>query len=135
MPIFYTDTGSLNRLEVTGSTAMSGSSNVLHIKGSGSAILTISGSTGGLMEISDLAPGLGMFTITSASIDVFSIGRSQNVNISGSLRVSQGITGSLFGTASFATSASNALTASYVANASSFPFTLSAVISRSLIVT
>jgi hypothetical protein len=79
--------------------------------------------------------------------------------MTGSLTVTQGITGSLFGTASWAenaltssyilnavsssyaftassaVSSSYALTASYVANASSFPFTGSAVITGSLTVT
>lgn len=52
-----------------------------------------------------------------------------NSQITGSLRVSGGITGSLFGTASFATSASTAQTASYVLNAvsASFAFTASSV--------
>jgi hypothetical protein len=70
-----------------------------------------------------------------------------NVEVTGSLNVVGGITGSLFGTASFATlahtasyvlqavSSSYAATASYVANASSFPFTGSAIITGSLIVT
>ena len=49
--------------------------------------------------------------------------------ITGSLNVTAGITGSLFGTASYA------LTASYVTNASSFPYTGSAIITGSLIVT
>jgi hypothetical protein len=70
-----------------------------------------------------------------------------NVEVTGSLNVVGGITGSLFGTASFATlahtasyvlqavSSSYAATASYVANASSFPFTGSAIITGSLTVT
>ena len=91
MAIFYTDTGSLIRLEVTGSTAMSGSSNVLHVKGSGSAILVVSGSTGGLMEISDVGDANQIFAISSGSIDVFSIDKIQNVIISGSLLVSASI--------------------------------------------
>jgi len=56
--------------------------------------------------------------------------RSQgNSEITGSLSVTAGITGSLQGTSSFA------LTASYVAGASSFPFTGSAQITGSLEVT
>jgi hypothetical protein len=87
MAIFYTDTGSLGRLEVTGSTAMSGSSNVLHVKGSGSAILVVSGSTGGLMEISDVGAANQIFVISSGSKDVLYIDKTQNVVISGSLTV------------------------------------------------
>jgi hypothetical protein len=70
-----------------------------------------------------------------------------NVEVTGSLNVVGGITGSLFGTASFATlahtasyvlqavSSSFAATASYVAGASSFPYTGSAEITGSLTVT
>lgn len=60
-----------------------------------------------------------------------------NSQVTGSLSVSNGITGNLTGTASFATSASNALTASYLAGGvpSGFPYTGSAIISGSLQVT
>jgi hypothetical protein len=78
MPIFYTDTGSLGRLEVSGS---------VQISGSGNSILSVSGSGGVLFDVSDLSPTSDLFTISSASIDVFSIGQSQNVTISGSLIV------------------------------------------------
>ena len=87
MAIFFTDTASLGRLEVTGSTAMSGSSNVLHVKGSGSAILTVSGSIGGLLEISDVGDTNQIFVISSGSKDILSIDKIQNVVISGSLTV------------------------------------------------
>jgi len=85
MPFFYTDSGSFNNLEVTGSTILSGS-------------LIVSGAT-------NFGPS--------------------------------GLTGSLFGTASYADSASYALTASYATNAVStpaFPFSGSAVITGSLLV-
>jgi hypothetical protein len=97
MPIFYTDTGSLGRLEVTGSTAMSGSSNVLHVKGSGSAIMVVSGSTGGLMEVSDIGAANRIFSLSSGSIEVLSIDRARNLALSGSASVSGSvsITGSL----------------------------------------
>ena len=87
MAIFYTDTGSLGILEVSGSSIFSGSSNVVRVQGSGSNILTISGSNGSILEISDITPGVDIFTITSASIDVFTIDSTQNVTISGSLVV------------------------------------------------
>lgn len=87
MAIFYTDTGSLSRLEISGSSLFSGSSHVLKVQGSGSNIVTISGSNGSILEISDITPGVDIFTITSASIDVFSIDSAQNVTISGSLVV------------------------------------------------
>ena len=97
MAIFYTDSGSFNRLEVSGS---------LIVSGSGSAIISVSGSTGGLLQVSDLTAGANIFQITSASIDIFKIDQSKNVLVSGSLIVTGSITGSLLGTASFATSAS-----------------------------
>lgn len=144
MAIFYTDTASINRLEVSSS---------LRVSGSGSGIFTISGSKGGLLEISDIAgSSKDIFTVSSASIDVFSISANQIVAISGSLRVLQGITGSLFGTASqstsasqatsasFATSASYSLTASFALNAgggsgTGFPFAGTALITGSIVLT
>jgi hypothetical protein len=78
MAIFYTDTGSLNRLEVTGSVLISGS---------GNSILAISGSSGSLLSVSDLTAGANIFQVTSASIDVFKINQSKGVHISGSLAV------------------------------------------------
>jgi hypothetical protein len=65
--------------------------------------------------------------------------RSQgNSEITGSLNVTSGITGSLFGTSSWAISSSHALTASYALNAgagNTFPYTGSAQITGSLGVT
>jgi hypothetical protein len=87
MPIFYTDTGSLRRLEVTGSTALSGSSNVLHVKGSGSAILAISGSIGSLLEIGDVSPTGELFTISSSSIDILTVDSTQLMTVSGTIYV------------------------------------------------
>lgn len=96
MAILYTDQASLGRLEVTGSTAMSGSSNVLHIKGSGSAILVVSGSIGGIMEIGDITnTSTDIYVIESASIGIFKIDRSKNVSISGSLTITGSFTSSL----------------------------------------
>jgi hypothetical protein len=72
-----------------------------------------------------LAKTIGVGTLTpNATLDV-----NGNAIITGSLNVATGITGSLFGTASFATqalSASNALTASYVLNAVSSSFATTA---------
>ena len=78
MAIFYTDTASISRLEVSSS---------LRVSGSGASIFTVSGSKGGLFEISDIGFSNDIFTVSSASIDVFSINDSQNVTISGSLIV------------------------------------------------
>jgi hypothetical protein len=121
MPIFYTETGSLSRLEVSGSTLISGS---------GSGILIISGSTGSLI-FSDITSTGELFTVASASIDVFSV-IGKTVRISGSLVVTGSITGSLLGTASFATTASHALNAGGAGAA--FPFSGSAIITGSLLI-
>jgi hypothetical protein len=131
MAIFYTDTGSLNRLEVSGSVLISGS---------GNSILSISGSSGGLLEVSDLTAEANVFQITSASIDIFTIHSNKKVAITGSLIATEGITGSLFGTASQATSASYSLTASFALNAgggggSGFPFAGTALITGSIVLT
>ena len=105
MGILYTDTGSFLRAEVTGSMSITGSSNLLSIKGSGQNILVISGSNGSLLEIGEsLTNSNDFFTIESGSINVFTIGRNKDLYMSGSLTVSGSITGSLFGTASFALS-------------------------------
>ena len=88
MAIFYTDTGSLGKLEVSGSTILSSSAgHVLKIQGSGSGIFSISGSKGSLFEISDTDNVGAIFTIESASIEVFKIGTNKDVSISGSLAV------------------------------------------------
>jgi hypothetical protein len=92
MPIFYTDTGSLGRLEVSGS---------VQISGSGNSILSVSGSGGVLFNVSDLTSTSDLFTISSASIDVLSIGQSQNVTISGSLVVDIDNIQDLFSVAGF----------------------------------
>lgn len=140
MAIFYTDTGSLGQLEI------SGSGNILNLKGSGSNILIISGSQGPLFEISDLTSNANIFTITSASIDVLTIGNTKNVSISGSLSVTGSFssttpleaTASQAVSASFATSASFSTTASFALNAgqgSGFPFSGTAVITGSIVLT
>lgn len=111
MATFYTDTGSLGRLEVTGSTILSSSiGGTLQIQGSGSNILSILGSKGSLLEISDTAGTGDIFTIQSASIDVLTVDSNKNVNISGSLTITGSLvlTQVLAGTASYATTASSA---------------------------
>lgn len=86
MAIFYTDTGSFGEVDISGS-----ASNILNVMGSGSAIFTLSGSAGGLLEVGDIGAGSQIFAIASGSIDVFSIDRTANVIISGSLLVSASI--------------------------------------------
>lgn len=113
--IFFTNSSSFDVLQVSSSAIFSGSSNVVTIIGSGSSILVISGSAGPIFSIDDYegdAPHI--FAISSGSIDILIVSQSQLVTVSGSLKVTEGITGSLYGTASWAL---NALTASYVAAA------------------
>lgn len=129
MPIFYTDTGSLGQLEVSGSTILSASSgNVLHVKGSGKNIFSVSGSKGSLLEISEIdSTNPEIYVISSASIDIFKILSNKNVSVSGSLTVTGSVLGTSFsgsfvgtftGTGSFAVSSSNAVSASYALTAS-----------------
>jgi hypothetical protein len=68
------------------------------------------------------------FAFTASSADDFTI-RADVFEFTGSVRVNGGITGSLLGTASFATTASYALNAG-----SAFPFSGSAVITGSLLI-
>ncbi len=70
MAIFYTDTGSLSILEVTGSTLLSGSTTPLRVVGSGSNVMVVSGSKGALLELSEVVGSGALFTIASASVDV-----------------------------------------------------------------
>jgi hypothetical protein len=132
MPIFSTNTASINLLQVTGSSIFSGSSNVLTVLGSGSTIFTISGSDGAIFSINDDSTSSTLFSVTSASINILNVDNSKNVSISGSLIVTGSITGSLSGTASFATTASFALNAG---GGSGFPFSGSALITGSIILT
>ena len=121
MAIFYTDSGSFNSLQVTGSTIISASSGIaLQLKGSGSTILSVSGSNGEIFNISD-AVSTNLFSVSSGSLEIFSIDTSKVIKISGSLIVTGSITGSLFGTASYAlqaVSSSYATSASYAISAS-----------------
>jgi hypothetical protein len=70
--------------------------------------------------VSQSAVGIGKETLLNGVLDV-----SGSVNITGSLNVSGSITGSLFGTSSWA---QNAVTASYILNAASSSYALSASI-------
>jgi hypothetical protein len=132
MPIFSTNTASINLLQITGSSTFSGSSNVLTVLGSGSTIFTISGSDGAIFSINDDSTSSTLFSVTSASVNILNVNNSKNVSISGSLTVTGSITGSLLGTASFATTASFALNAG---GGSGFPFSGSALITGSIILT
>lgn len=118
MAIFYTDSGSFNLLQVTGSANISASSGIaLQLKSSGSTIFSISGSGGEIFNISDSSSS-NLFSVSSGSLNIFSIDNTKTVRISGSLI----ITGSITGTASYASTAlssSYALTASYALNGGS----------------
>jgi hypothetical protein len=137
MAIFYTDTGSLGQLEI------SGSGNILNVKGSGSNILVVSGSRGSLLEISDLSPGSNIFTIASGSTDILTINTAKTVSISGSLVLTGSFisTTPLQATASQAVSASYAITASYALNGggggsgAGFPYEGTALITGSIVLT
>lgn len=114
MPIYYLDSGSIDRLEVSASLLVSGSQRIL---GSGSGILTVSGSEGGLLSVSEkTASNPTMFSVTSGSLELFSINDDTSVRISGSLIVTGSITGSLLGTASFAAAANINISAGGVSN-------------------
>ena len=136
MATFYTDSGSFNLLQVTGSANISASSGIaLQIKSSGSTIFSISGSNGEIFNISDVASS-NLFSVSSGSLNLFSIDNTKairasgSVTITGSLNVTGGITGSLLGTASYATqalSSSYAVTASYVLNAVSASYATQAL--------
>jgi len=71
MAIFYSDTASFSYVNIEG--------------GSGSALFNVSGSAGNLLTIFD-SPA-DAFSISSGSINIFSIGSPQDVTISGSLTV------------------------------------------------
>jgi hypothetical protein len=97
---------SQNNTIVSGSLTVSAPSDIpLQIKGGTGTLLSVSSSTTEIFKISDtFSPNL--FTVSTGSTAVFNIDNTNKVIISGSLVVTGGITGSLLGTASFATTAS-----------------------------
>jgi len=106
---------SLQSTKVTGSLLISGSDPgaELTVIGSGSSVMIVSGSTGTLLNVLD-NPGGGVLSVVSSSIYLFNVdsgSATANVRIS----ASAGITGSLFGTASWA---NNVISASYALSAS-----------------
>lgn len=87
MPIFYTDTGSFNRLEVSGSTIISGSTRPLTVIGSGSTVMSVSGSGGSLFSVTEIA-GSTLFAISGSSGGIFEVNDTTGstvFTISGSL--------------------------------------------------
>jgi len=91
MPIFSTNTASINLLQITGSSTFSGSSNVLTVLGSGSTIFTISGSNGAIFSINDNSASSTLFNVSSASVSILNVDTSKNVSISGSLIVTSSL--------------------------------------------
>jgi hypothetical protein len=120
----------------------------LIVQGSGSTILDIQGSQGQLFSVTDSLSG-SLFSVNDISgipiMEVFSDNRvllgtfnAEAIKVSGSFAT---ITGSLFGTASFAVSSSravsssNALTASFVTSSNVFgPFGSNSILSASFAV-
>jgi len=132
MAIFYTDSSSFNDLKVSGSTIMSASTGiVLQLKSSGSTIFSISGSSGEIFNISDVGTSNSLFSVASSSITIFNIDSTKTISVSGSLIVTGSITGSLLGTASYATTASYAMNGG---GGSTFPYNGSAIITGSLLI-
>jgi hypothetical protein len=127
--------------EITGSLSVTGSTSLYN---SGSTILSVNGPQGEIFSVTDDLTG-DLFIIQSGSTDLFVVSSSGDTTISGSLTVTNGITASLYGTASWAensltasyvsasnidgtvTSASYALTASYIENAQTASYVLNAV--------
>jgi len=113
---------------VSGSSAFKGNTSV-------TGSLTVSGSNTlvGIKTITGSVFISGSKTITGTNTITGSLLISGSTTLSGNLNVSSGITGSLLGTASYAT---QALSASYAPGAGTpFPYTGSAAITGSLIVT
>ena len=98
-------------VEITSSTTAAS------LLGSGSGLFTVDGTYGRIFTIDDTISG-SLFSVVTGSTPILEVFSSELVVISGSLNVSNGITGSLYGTASWAVSASHALTASYVSGSS-----------------
>ena len=123
--------------QITGSLSVTGSVNIYK---SGSTVLAVSGSTGPLMSITDSISG-PLLTVSTGSTNILVVDSSLVTTITGSLNVQSGITGSLFGTASWALNSTTssfvttaqtasyvvlAQTASYVANAQTASFVTTA---------
>jgi hypothetical protein len=85
---------------------------------SGSNVVAVSGSTGVLFSVDDVVSG-SLFTVWTGSTPILQVNSGLTTTITGSLSVSGGITGSLFGTASWA---NNATTASFVTLAQTASF-------------
>jgi len=96
---------------------------------SGSNVVAVSGSTGVLFTVEDVISG-SLFTVWTGSTPILQVNSDLTTTISGSLSVSEGITGSLLGTASTASFVTTAQTASYVLQAVSASFVTSASLAQ-----
>lgn len=97
---------------ISGSLSVTGSTSLFL---SGSTVLSVNGSQGEIFSISDDATG-DLFVVQSGSTELFVVSSSGATTLSGSLTVTNGITASLHGTASWAL---NVLTASVLPNSAS----------------
>ena len=89
-------------VEITSSTTAAS------LLGSGSGLFTVDGTYGRIFTIDDTNSG-SLFSVVTGSVPILEVFSSKAVVISGSLNVSNGITGSLLGSASYAITASYAL--------------------------
>jgi len=96
-----------NGISSSGSLSVTGSTSLYH---SGSTILSVNGPQGEVFSVTDDFTS-DIFIVQSGSTELFVVSASGDTTISGSLTVTNGITSSLYGTASWA---ENALTASYI---------------------
>ena len=111
-------------VNISGSLNATGSVNLYK---SGSSILTVSGSFGPILEVTDTVSG-SLWTIYTGSLPIFDLTSARILTLSGSaiitgsLNVQNGITGSLFGTATTASFVTLAQTASFVTTAQTASF-------------
>ena len=106
--------------QITGSLGVTGS---VDIYKSGSTVLSVNGSTGTLITVTDTNSG-PLLTVATGSTNILVVDSSLVTTITGSLNVQNGVTASLFGTASWA---QNATTASFVTTAQTASYVLNAV--------
>jgi hypothetical protein len=106
----------------------------LALLGSGSGLFTVDGTLGRIFTVNDTNSG-SLFSVVTGSTSILEVFSSNLVVITGSLNVKNGITGSLYGTSSWAISSSYALTASYVSGSSNSSISASYALSASYAVT
>jgi hypothetical protein len=107
-------------VNISGSLNATGSVNIYK---SGSTVLSVNGSTGALITVTDTNSG-ALLTVATGSTNILVVDSSLVTTITGSLNVQNGVTASLFGTASWA---QNSTTASFVTTAQTASYVLNAV--------